>query len=390
MTKRAPRRRRSVALLIETSNAYARGLLHGIHAYSREQGPWSIYLGEQSRGESAPSWLRQWRGDGIIARIESQAIADAVLASGLPAIDVSAARYIAELPFVETDDAAIARLAAQHLLQRGFRHFGYCGDPRFKWSSFRMEHFEQAIKTAGHTCQIYPPAQRGRRSMSWEEERANLGRWLQSLPKPAGVMAAFDIRGREVLDACQQIGVRVPDEVAVIGVDNDELLCDLTDPPLSSVIPDTRRTGYEAARLLDQMMAGKTVEARGYLIPPLGLATRGSTDVLAADESEVREAFRFIRDHALEGIKVEDVLAAVPISRRALESRFRKLLGRTPHEEITRVQIERVKELLAHSDLSLAAIAHRTGYKHVEYMSVVFKRETGQSPSGYRERWRRR
>jgi LacI family transcriptional regulator len=383
-------RRPEVALLIETSNAYARGLLRGIRGYIREHRSWSIYVGEHRRGEPAPHWLERWRGDGIIARIENAAIAEAVVASGIPAIDVSAARHVPNLLYVETDDAAIARLAADHLLERGFRHFGYCGDPRFNWSNWRAEQFQRRIEEAGFDCHLYQPSPNRRGTTPWDRERADIGAWIRSLPKPVGVMACYDIRGREVLDVCRQLGISVPDEVALIGVDNDDLICELADPPLSSVIPDTRRTGYEAARLLDLLMAGQSELPLAHLIPPLGIAVRGSTDVLATDDADVSAAVRFIRAHASEGINVEDVLEAVPVSRRVLEARFKKLLGRTPHEEITRVQIERVKELLAETDLPLAAVAQRAGYKYVEYMSVVFKREAGLPPSEYRQEVRRR
>ncbi len=387
--RRSHRGRVHVALLIETSNAYARGLLHGIHDYNREHGGWSCYLGEQRRGEPAPRWLANWQGDGIIARIENAVIARVVRALRVPAIDVSAARTLPELPYVETDDAAIAGLAAQHLMQRGFRHFGFCGDPRFNWSKAREEHFHKQIVAAGFDCRLYHPPEAANRPIPWERERELLARWLRSLPRPVGIMAAYDIRGREVLDVCREIGINVPDEAAVLGVDNDELLCDLADPPLSSVIPDTRRTGYEAARLLDRMMAGQKIEPGAHLIPPLGIATRDSTDVLATDDTDISTAVRFIRSHATEGINVEDVLRVVPLSRRVLEARFQKLLGRTPHEEITRTRLERVKELMTETDLSLTAIAHRTGYKHVEYLSVAFKRETGQSPGEYRGQYRK-
>ncbi len=302
------RGRPNVALLIETSNAYARGLLRGIRAYIREHRSWSIYVGEQRRAERAPLWLKKWHGDGIIARIESAAIAQAVLASGLSAVDVSAARYVPQLLYVETDDAAIAGLAAEHLLQRGFRHYGYCGDPRFNWSNWREEHFQRLIAEAGFDCHVYRPSSRRRGTATWEQERAGMAAWIRHLPKPVGVMACYDIRGREVLDVCRQLGVSVPDEVAVIGVDNDELLCDLADPPLSSVIPDTYRTGYEAARLLDLVMAGQTELPTAHLIKPLGIVTRDSTDVLATDDSDLSAAVRFIRAHATNGIKVEDVL----------------------------------------------------------------------------------
>jgi LacI family transcriptional regulator len=387
--RRISPRRHHVALLIETSNAYARGLLRGIHAYSREHGGWSLYLGEQRRGEPAPRWLASWHGDGIIARIENAVIARTVRGLGVPAIDVSAARTMPELPYVETDDPAIARLAAEHLLQRGFRHFGFCGDHRFNWSKSREQHFQRLIVEAGADCRIYRPPDAARGPIPWERERYALGRWLRSLPRPVGIMAAYDIRGREILDVCRELRINVPDEAAVLGVDNDELLCELADQPMSSIIPDTRRTGYEAARLLDQMMSGQTIAPGAYLIPPLGIATRLSTDVLATDDTDISTAVRFIRSHAVEGINVDDVLRAVPLSRRVLEARFQKVLGRTPHEEITRTRLERVKELLTETDLSLTAVAHRTGYKHVEYLSVVFKRETGMPPGEYRARSRR-
>src|SRR5262249_13573588 len=298
VTRANGRRRPNVALLIETSNAYARGLLRGIRAYIREHRSWSIYVGEQRRGEPAPLWLKKWHGDGIIARIESPAIARAVVASGLPAVDVSAARYVPELLYVETDDAVIARLAAEHLLQRGFRHYGYCGDPRFNWSIWREEHFQRLITEAEFDCSVYRSCPRRRGIASWEQERADIAAWIRGLPNPVGVMACYDIRGREVLDVCRQLGASVPDEVSVIGVDNDELLCDLADPPLSSVIPDTHRTGYEAARLLDLLMAGQSELPTAHLIKPLGIRTRDSTDVLATDDSDLSAAVRFIRAHA--------------------------------------------------------------------------------------------
>jgi LacI family transcriptional regulator len=163
------------------------------------------------------------------------------------------------------------------------------------------------------------------------------------------------------------------------------LLCDLASPPLSSVIPNTHRTGYEAAALLDRLMAGQRVAAKPHLIAPLGVAARQSTDVLAVDDRDVARAVQFIREHACGGINVADVLRAVPLSRRVLEQRFRRLLGHTPHEEILHVRLDRVKQLLAETDLPLYLIADRTGFEHVEYLSVVFKRDTGRTTSACRE-----
>ncbi len=377
-----PSRRRQVALLIETSNAYARGLLQGIVHYIREHRPWSFHLMEQGRGDDPPAWLAAWQGDGIIARIETPRIARAVRRAGLPTVDVSAARLVPELPWVETDDAEIARLAAEHLLERGFKHFAFCGDARFNWSAWREEQFRARVAAAAQTLHVFkaPAAATG----DVAAEAAALRRWVTALPKPIGIFACYDIRGQQVLDACRGAGLAVPGDVAVLGVDNDALLCDLAAPPMSSVIPNTHRTGYEAAALLDRMMAGKTVRPVAHLIPPLGVAARQSTDVLAVDDREIARAVQFIREHACEGINVSDVLGAVPLSRRVLEQRFQRLLGRTPREEILHVRLGRVRQLLAETDLALYQIAERTGFEHVEYLSVVFKRETGKTPRDYR------
>jgi LacI family transcriptional regulator len=375
---------RKVALLIETSNAYARGLLQGVVAWQREHRPWSLFLAEHTRGDKPPAWLADWDGDGIIARIENAGIARALRRVRLPMVDVSAARLVPALPWFETDDAAVAQTAFEHLRERGFRNFAFCGDPRFNWSNWRQEHFQRAVQAEGGACFTYEPA-----NVATDRDATDdLARWLRKLPKPVGVMACYDLRGVQVLDACRRLDVPVPDEVAVVAVDNDELLCELAHPPLSSVIPNTRRTGYEAAALLDRLMNGGKARGETHLIPPLGVATRQSTDVLAIEDPHVSRAVRYIREHACDGINVRDVLRAVPQSRRLLEARFKKLLGRTPHEEILRVQLRRVKQLLTETDLPLETIAERTGFAHPEYLSVVFRREVGLPPSRYRAQGR--
>ena len=371
-------------MLIETSNAYARGLLRGIVAYVRERPSWSLYLSEHNRGDRPPSWLPNWKGQGIIARIENPSIAEALKTVSMPIVDVSAARLIPALPWFETDDRGIAQLAAEHLLARGFTNLAYVGDSRFNWSTWRCDHFQKCVQQAGRACHIYQPS----RSFSWDDDKQvdDLAVWIRGLPKPIGVMACYDFRGQQVLDACRRLDVAVPDEVAVVGVDNDDLLCELSDPPLSSVAPNAYRTGYEAAALLDRMMArrGKKFKGEAHLIPPLGVITRQSTDVLAIQDLRVARAIHYIRKHACDGIRVHDVIRAAPQSRRLLEERFKKLVGRTLHQEILHVQLNRVKRLLLETDLPLAQIAERAGFKHVEYLSVAFKREVGMPPSGFR------
>jgi LacI family transcriptional regulator len=379
-------RRPAVALLIETSNAYGRGLLEGIVSFVREHDSWSLYLPEMRRGEVPPDWLARWQGNAIIARVENRETARAIRRTKLPVVDVSAARLLRDVPWVETDDAAIALAAAEHLTERGFRRFAYCGDPRFNWSRWREKHFCDAIRARGSSASIavFQSPTTGDAAASWSVEHKRLTDWVRALPKPIGVMACYDIQAQRLLDACRDADVAVPEEAAVLGVDNDRLLCNLCSPPLSSVVPNAHRTGYTAAELLDRLMRGEHVPAAAHLIPPTGVEIRQSTDVLAIDDRAVAAAVRFIREHACDGINAEDVLRQASLSRRVLESRFRKAFGRTPHAEILRVRIERVKQLLAETNLPLEAIATRTGFRHVEYLSYAFQRETGKRPGRYR------
>ncbi len=378
---------KKVALLIETSNAYARGLLAGIVVWMREHRPWSVHLAEGTRGGQPPAWLARWDGDGVIARVENEPIARVLRRLRVPVVDVSAARRIPALPWVETDDDAIAREAFDHFRARGLRQLAFCGDDRFNWSRWRQARFEALAREAGLPCAVYRPGGRGGEDA--EAEVARIGAWLAGLSRPVGVMACYDFRGRQVLDACRRRRIPVPDAAAVLGVDNDDLLCDLADPPLSSVILNPRRTGYEAAGLLDRLMAGARVGPKAVRIGPLGVATRRSTDVVAVEDPGVADALRYIRDHACEGISVKDVLKACPQSRRRLEQRVRRLIGRSPHDEILRVRLECVKRLLAETDLPLERIAERAGFLHAEYLSVVFRRTLGLPPSRYRARLRR-
>jgi LacI family transcriptional regulator len=371
-------RRRSVALLIETSNAYARGLLVGITAYLRHE-PWSIVLPEQERGAAPPKWLARWKGDGIIARIENATIAREVMRLGVPVVDVSAARVVPSVPWVETNDAAIAELVFRHFVERGYRQFAFCGDSRFQWSRWRCERFAALAEAAGGECHQFQY-----RQATYDVEQQRLTEWLRNLPKPCGVMAAFDNVARQLLDACRDGEISVPGDVAVVGVDNDEVLCELCSPRLSSVAPDTFRTGLKAAELLSRMMDGEQVEPTGYFLEPLRLVARESSAGSAIADPQIAAGAQMIRDFACDGIQVADVVQQIGLSRRVFESRFQKLIGRTPHDEILRLKIEKIKTLLEESELPLADIAARTGFEHVEYLSVAFKRVVGVPPSVYR------
>lgn len=376
-----------IALLIETSNAYGRGLLEGIVAFIRAHQPWSIYLSETGRGQEPPGWLTDWWGDGVIARIETPEIARGVRRLALPTVDLSAARLVPDLPWIETDDHAIAQLVIDHFLERGFRNFAFCGDGRFQWSAWREQAFIGILAKRHLPWSVYSsPGAPGS-----DEDRTALAAWLGALPKPVGVMAAFDLRGRQVIEACRDAHLPVPDEVAVVGVDNDALICELCDPPMSSVQPQAQRTGWLAAERLAGVMAGmmagqpQPAGGAGMRVPPTGIISRRSTDVLALGDPDIAAVVRYIRDHACTGIDVGDILGLTELSRRVLEKRFRARLGCTPHEQILRVRFARVRELLTTTELPLSTIAERTGFEHVEYLSVAFKRRFGQTPSAFRQ-----
>jgi len=384
-----PRTSRRVAVLIEASNAYARGLLAGIHRHVREHDPWTVFLPEHGRGAPPLERLTRWHGDGVIARIESAATATAVARLTrrlrIPVIDTSAARLLADVPYVETDDTAIAGLAAEHFFERDFRHFAFLGDDRFRWSDNRREAFVAAVAARGREVAVFTEPRR--RAAAADDEQA-IEAWLESLPKPVALLACYDIRGRQALDACRRAGIEVPDQVAVLGVDDDELLCGLASPPLSSVVPDATGAGRLAAELLERLMRGERLDRLEWLLPPLGIAARQSTDVLAIDDPLVVAAVRHIREHACAGIKVADVARALGTTRRVLERRFARRLGHTPHEEIERVRFRRVEQLLRETDLSLATIADRSGFRHTEYLTVAFGRRHGMPPSAWRGRQR--
>ncbi len=375
----------SVALLVEMSNAFSRELLLGVRDWMRAHGDWQIHLSEQGRGARPPEWLGQWRGQGIIARVENAAIARAVRACGVPVVNVSAAGLAPEFPLVISDSAEIARLAAEHLRERGLRRFAYCGDARFAWSQRHGENFVKELRAKGFDSVVFPL--RHDEGAGSTAERARLRRWLKALPKPCGVMACYDIRAQQVLDACRAAGLRVPDEVAVIGQHNDELLCDLCQPPLSSVIPDARRAGFAAAQLLHELMRKKPRQRRRAAvieIPPVGVATRASTDTVAVADPRFAAALRWAREHFTEAIGVDDLARVAGMSRSLLERGFRELLGCPPYEHLLRLRMEKARRLLRETDLAVAEVAAQCGFQSAGHFSAAFRQREGVPPVSLR------
>jgi LacI family transcriptional regulator len=340
LTTKIPR----VAVWIETSRGYARGLIRGVAAYVQQHGPWSIYFTPHGQHDPLPTWLRTWRGDGILARIENRQMAQVLLATRLPLIDLSCRLPDFREPMFGIDNRPVAQMAFDHLRERGFRHYGFYGLPR--GIHFHMDHrcdyFCGCVEQAGLACDVFEMRRICGKLPDWEGEQRQLAKWVAVLPKPIGIMCCNDDRGLQLLDACRRARVAVPDQVAVIGVDNDQELCGLATRPLSSVDVNSQRFGYSAAGMLEQMMAQRLLRPpHETLFPPSHVITRMSTDTLAVENPSLSRALRFIREHACGAISVGDVVQAAVTSRRDLERQMRSTIGRSPNQEILRVRIRR-------------------------------------------------
>ena len=382
-----------VALLLETSTEYGRGLLRGIIRYSRLHGFWSLYI--------APGHLKQilpkagaWHGDGIIARIRSSRTEQILRASGVPfvASDLSESSPPKEEGFcgeIRTDGESIARMAATHLADRGLRHFAFCGFSQCQWSASREKTFVELLKGRGFSCSTHRVEsagwlQRTHWIEAWEHEQPIMTRWLQVLPKPVGIMACNDVCGREVLQACATAGLSVPDDVAVVGVDNDDMMCELSNPPLSSVALDIEKAGYAAARILDDLMRGRRARNRIVYVEPTHVAARRSTDFIAQDDPVLATALRMMRDHSRLGIGVPEVVERVGVPRRTLERRFARAVGRSILSEITRNRIEHAKRLLLETDLPCCNVGTAAGFGSVKSFTRTFRQAVRCPPERFR------
>jgi LacI family transcriptional regulator len=374
-----------VALIVEMSGIYGRQILQGIARYVRTHKPWSIFLEQRELRAPPPPWLLRRKWDGIICRSTDRALARKLLKRRIPAVDLNDLYSGLGLPRIWSDMRAIGRLGAEHLLERNFRQFAFCGFEDESWAALRRDGFRDAVAAAGCTCAVYESPWHGRNVPAWDKDQERMARWIRNLPKPLGIMACNDVRGQQVLNACRSVDAAVPDEVAVVGVDNEEVLCELCEPPLSSVTPNPERIGYEAAELLDRLMAAGAGAVEERCIAPLSVVMRQSTDVLGIDDPDIAAAMRQIRENACNGLTVDDLVARLSVSRSLLERRFRSCLRRSPQQEIRLVQLKRVRQLLTETNLTLDAIAGLAGYRHPEYLSVVFKRLTGQTPGEYRK-----
>jgi LacI family transcriptional regulator len=333
--------------------------------------------------------LGDQKADGIIAHIAYTRNGSQFIPNGIPAIvSPYSIRQFPNFRNLVTDNVALGKMAAEYFLDHGFRNFAYCGFGGMYWSRDRGESFAKRITKAGYETYFYQYGQlRLQGKSSREDNQVLLAEWLKSLPKPLAVMACNDDRGQDITEACKIAGLQVPYDVAVLGVDNDDLVCDLTNPPLSSIAVNNERAGYEAAELLDQMMSGKKTGKQVVVARPTHIVTRQSTDIFAAEDPEVGKALRFINEHAKELIRVDEVVNAAALSRRVLERRFRQIVGRSILEEIRRVRIDQVIRLLVGTNISISQIAEALGYPGIEHIARYFRQEKKMSLLAYRKQY---
>ncbi len=377
-----------IGLVFDYTFGYQRGVLRGIKQYAQAKPHW-ILVPHDAHGFTRRA-LRTMPSDAFIVSVVNKELVGVLQSVRRPLVNVASVLPDVPFPRVGVDHRQVGELAFRHLRDRGLHNLGFVGHAKHFYSTEREAGFRQALTPSHHTyrCFYEHPAKSYRQRGRLLALTARLQRWLRALPKPAGVFACHDVWGLQVVEACRLTGLRVPDDVAVIGVDNDDLLCELARPSLSSIIVPAEQIGYEAAAMLERLMRSGKHPLKPRLIPPAGVVTRQSSDILAGSDGDVTAAVRFIRDHAHVPLDVSEVLRAVPVSRRSLEQRFRATLERGVGEEIRRVHLERAKNLLATTNLSIAEVAQQAGFTSLHYLSRVFRQETGQTPTLYRRQFR--
>ena len=395
------KKRANVALIIETSGAYGRQILRGVSRYIHIYASWSVFLDERELVTHPARWLTDWDGDGIICRSTTPDLVRALSERDLPIVDCNENYGFLGLPYIASDGEAIGVMATQHLIERGFERIGFCGFENQLWSERRLQGVKNALSQratnanvsngGARLCGVFESVS-APRERNTVQERARLCEWIATLNFPVGIVACNDVRGQHVLDACRTLGIAVPEQVAVVGVDDSEISCGLCDPPLSSVVPAAEKLGFEAAAWLDRLMKAKataTAEdnapAEQIYLPPIEVVTRQSSDIRAVEDPAIARALQFIRERAYDAISIEEVAAHVRLSRSTLERNFRRYLDCSPQQEIRRVRLLRVQQLLRETDLGLERIAELSGFAYPQYMMKQFKKSFGQTPSQWRE-----
>ena len=371
----------SVALIVSTNIYYGREVLHGVFDYVREHRPWNhITGGVGGEGWKFPPGTKL---PAVLGMLTDGAFLKRMKRAGIPCVNISERTQGLGTARVLPDNLEAGRRAGAYFLEKKFTHFAFTGCDDFYFSKLRHQGFEEVVRDAGFACasQQFGSGKWPRDSM---DPLPEIGEWLQSLPRPCAIFAHADDHARRVLNECRRLNIRVPEEIAVLGCDNDELECELSPTPISSVAFPLRRLGYEAAAMVELLLSGGEPEFHTLRLPPSGIVTRRSTDIIAVKDPIVARAVSFIAAHAAEPIDVGDVVRASGSSRRYLERRFNTLLGRTPKQEILRVRVGTAKRILSQTMLLMPEVASASGFTDSKMLSAIFSRDVGMTPSEYR------
>ncbi len=375
-----------VLVQIETSRAYGRSLLAGIAEYSKRYGPWAFCQDEPFYSKKiamSPQQILDWKPDGVITRSADNL--EMLCQHEIPVVvAIHLEKPVDGVPNIKGDNDAMGRMAADYLIKLGFHQFAFCGLNHTFWSRERCAAFEKIIHEAGYPLFIF--SEENEPGSSTTDQKLMVD-WLTALPKPIAVMVCNDDRGKQLIEAAKIARVRVPDDVSIIGVDNDEVVCDLCYPSLSSIKLDNVQAGYRAAKLLNTMMERQSPGVEEIIVRPMGVVARQSTDVYCVPDKDVSKALQYIRDHSRDMIQVSDVAEHVCLSKRALQLRFKNALGYSVHERIKKEKINRMAELLTETNMSIIEIALNLGFSNINHVSRFFKQEKGLPPFAYRKRY---
>lgn len=375
-----------VALLLHTSSDWTRDIIRGIADASLDLGGWDFFI--EPRGYDERITIpRDWSGEGLILRLNSPALERAVRQCGVPCVNVSwMGRHCPEIPQVVSDEAACGQVAAEHFRQLSFKAYGFVGSiHRSGYGDTMREAYCESLRQAGYSVNVFEPNQPPD-TVELSAHRPALRRWLRSLPKPVAVFVWNSEIGREIVACGEQVQRRIPDDLAVLVAEYDQLLTALAPVPLSNIDQAPGRVGREAAALLDRMMRGEAAPESPIRVPPVGVVQRRSTQTNAVDDLFLSQILSWMRENAHRPIQIADVEERFGVSRRKLEHRFQQVLGATPAHELRRMRLQNVKRYLGDTSLPLARIATLTGFNHVEVLVRTFHRELGMTPGEYRKR----
>ena len=384
-----------IVLMIPSSRSFERALLHGIARYARYHGPWVLYMdlpdyvAKQSTGKQL-DWLDDAGIDGIIARVPSPYNAEDLIRTKKPFMLINVQSDFKNLPSIAPDCKGLSKIAVEYFVGKGFKSLAFFGFDDVEWCHERSKYFEQIAAEYGIETQSFFETSghgkdSGQFSKTWKAEENKMIEWLRQLPKPVGILTTNDDMGRHVIQTCNIAGLAVPEEAAVLGNGNDQLVCELCEPPLSSVDFNAENCGYQAAEILHQMIIGEEVSKLRVVVRSTNVVTRQSTDVTAIDDPNMAKAMNFISQNFKQNIKVTDVAHACGLSTRVLQNRFQKYLDRSPYEEITRVRIESATTMLTQSNLPISRVAYAIGYEEIKYFTRLFTKAQGMTPTAYRK-----